>query len=644
VENKEYIQVVFNLPLDRSFFYDVPQNFASQIETGQRVLAPFRKKRLKGVIIGKQKEKPKGKLKEIIKIIDSVPPLKDNLFSLGRWISDYYFCSLGQALHCIFPFRYPFNTAPPTSSSQVEIYQKNHRSLSKNLFPQTKAVKSIFTNGRKGVFLVCTGEEKINFYKEVIQEVKKEGKDVILIVPEINRILSLKKPLEEYFNEKIAIFHSKLSERVRYEEWLKMREEEVSLAIGTRSLIFAPFPKVGLVIIDEEENPSYKQKEIPRYHTREVALKRGEIENFPVVLISQSPSLESWYRIKKRSYRKIKLPQVKRSSKWEVVDMRKEKNRVFSYLLKTSIENALTKGETVLLFLNRRGYANFLLCLECGGVIRCPNCNIGLSFHLKKELICHYCGYREKVPHLCPVCQGRMLQKIGVGTQRVEVEAKRFFPQAKIKRFDTDTESSFSYHQLINEVKTGKIDILIGTQLAIKEEILSHVRLVGIVLVDSLLNLPDFRAGEYTYQLLTRIKNSINRKGKLIIQTFNPTHYVLSQTKKEDFYYQELKIRKELGYPPFRKWIRILLEGKTELKVKKVGNEIKDKLEGEEIEFLGPSPCPFPKLKGKYRYHLILKKGTGTSSKPMLNKLNSLLSSRSREVKVIVDVDPLFTM
>jgi len=237
-----------------------------------------------------------------------------------------------------------------------------------------------------------------------------------------------------------------------------------------------------------------------------------------------------------------------------------------------------------------------------------------------------------------------MLQKIGVGTQRVEAEAKKIFPQAKIKRFDTDIKSSFSYYQLINEVKNGKINILIGTQLAIKEEILSYVRLVGIILVDSLLNLPDFRAGEYTYQLLTRIKNSINKEGKLIIQTFNPTHYTFNQTKKEDFYYQELKIREELGYPPFRKWIRILLEGKTELKVRKLGDEIKDKLEGEKTEFLGPSPCPFPKLRGKYRYHLILKKDTGTSSKMILSKLNSLLNPHSRGVKVVVDVDPLFTM
>lgn len=644
MENKEYIQVVFNLPLNRSFFYEVPQNFVSQIEIGKRVLAPFRKKRLKGVIIKKQKEKPKGRLKEIIKVIDNLPLLKDNFFSLGRWISDYYFCSLGQAFHCIFPFRYSFDTSPHTSSSQAGTYRKNHRLLSKSLFSQTEAIKSISTSDRKGVFLVYPGQERINFYKEIIQQIRKEGKDVILIVPEINRIFSLKKALEEYFNEKIVIFHSKLPERVRYKEWLKMREGEVDLAIGTRSLIFAPFPKIGLIIIDEEEDPSYKQKEIPRYHTREVAVKRGEIENFPVVLVSQSPSLESWYRVKKRFYREIKFPQAKRSAKWKVVDMRKEKNRVFSSFLKASIEDALIKGETALLFLNRRGYANFLLCLECGEVIRCPNCNIGLSFHLGKELICHYCGYREKVPRLCPVCQGRMLQKIGVGTQRVEAEAKKIFPQAKIKRFDTDIKSSFSYYQLINEVKNGKVNILIGTQLAIKEEILSYVRLVGIILVDSLLNLPDFRAGEYTYQLLTRIKNSINKEGKLIIQTFNPTHYTFNQTKKEDFYYQELKIREELGYPPFRKWIRILLEGKTELKVRKLGDEIKDKLEGEKTEFLGPSPCPFPKLRGKYRYHLILKKDTGTSSKMILSKLNSLLNPHSRGVKVVVDVDPLFTM
>jgi len=653
VKSKEYIQVVFNLPLNKSFFYKIPQNFTSQLKIGQRVLAPFGKKRLTGVIVGKQKEKPKDRLKEIIKVIDEVPPLRKNCFSLARWISDYYFCSLGQTFHCIFPLRYSFSPVPPKSFPQVKTSQKNYQSVSKSLFPQTK---TIFSSDRKGVFLVYPGEEKISFYRKIIQKVREKNKDVILIVPEINRIPPLKKALEKYFDEEIVVFHSKFPERVRYEKWLRMREGKVSLAIGTRSLIFAPFPEIGLVIIDEEENPSYKQKVIPRYHTREVAVKRGEIENFPVILISQSPSLESWYNVKKRFYQEIKLPQAKKNIKWEVVDMCEERNKIFSSSLKTSIENALNKGETTLLFLNRRGYANFLLCLECGKVIKCPNCNIGLSFHLKKELTCHYCSYREKIPRLCPVCGGRMLQKIGKGTQRVEAEAKKFFPRAKIKRVDTDVaNSSSTYYQLINEIKTGKADILIGTQLAIKEEILSRVNLVGVVLIDSLLNLPDFRAGEYIYQLLTKIKNSINREGKIIIQTFNPTHYALNQIKKEDFYLQELKIREELGYPPFRGWIRILLEGKTELKVRKVGDEIKDRLEREKIEFLGPSPCPFHKLKGKYRHHLIIKKNTFipsnkkhligfTSPKEIPDKLNFLLSFYSRGVKIVVDVDPLFTM
>lgn len=648
MKSKEYIQVVFNLPLCRPFFYEIPQEFTSQVKIGQRVLAPFRKKRLTGFIVKKQKEKPKtkSKLREIIRIIDETPSLKNNFFSLGRWISDYYFCSFGQALHCIFPFTFSLTTVHQVSSSpQVETSQKEYRSISDILFPHTqiKPDKSA-TNDREGVFLVYPGKEKVDFYRKVIQKVREEDRDVVLIVPEIDRIHSLKKALEKDFDEEIEIFHSRLSQRVRYERWLRMKEREVSVAIGTRSLIFAPFPRMGLIIIDEEENPSYKQKEVPRYHAREVAVKRREIENFPVVLLSQSPSLESWHRAKERFYQEIKLPQAKKSSTWKVIDMCKERSGIFSYLLKTLIKDALGKGETTLLFLNRRGYANFLLCLECGKVIRCPNCNIGLSFHLNKELVCHYCSYREKVPHLCPICQGRMLKEIGVGTQRAEAEAKKFFPQAKIKRFDADTISSCSYRQLIDEMKTGRVDILIGTQLAIKEEILSLVKLVGLILADSLLNLPDFRAGEYTYQLLTKIENRMNKEGKLIIQTFNPTHYALNQTEKEDFYCQELEIREELGYPPFRKWIRILLEGKDELKMMKVGDEMKDKLKEEKIEFLGPSPCPFPKLRGKYRYHLMLKEDTITPPNEVLNKLNSLLSHQGRGIKIVVDVDPLFTM
>jgi len=378
-------------------------------------------------------------------------------------------------------------------------------------------------------------------------------------------------------------------------------------------------------------------------------MKRGEIEKFPVILTTQSPSLESWYNVKKGNYRLIELSGNSRHlSSVEIVDLREEKNRIFSSLLEERVKENLSKDRGVLLFLNKRGFANFVLCRECGEVIRCPNCNIGLTFHLRNDLICHYCNYRMRVPQICPFCKGRELRRIGAGTQRIEKEVRKRFQTAHLQRVDTDTiDSSSAYRKLLQDLEHEKIDILVGTQLAIKEEILKRIDLVGIVLADTLLNLPDFRASEHLFQLLTRIKNYIKEEGKIIIQTYNPSHYGLKafkEGKEEDFYNEEARIRKELGYPPYLHWIRVSLEGKIKSGVEEAGKAIEEKLEKEGLRFLGPSPCPFSKIKGKYRYHLILKDESLSRMRKVLDEQLKPLFTHFKKIKITVDVQPLRTM
>ena len=631
-----YVKVALNLPLDQLFRYKVPQKLAAQIKVGKRVLVPFKRRKLVGFVVEEAKEEDFEGLKEVISIVDEFSPLEDDLFRLGRWISDYYCSPLGQTLHAIVSIQYPFKADKGATT-------RRHLSSYKDV----EELPSFLKEEKVVLFQTENWQERTDLYLELIEKVLSRGKQVILIVPEVSYIPFLKRKIQAHYKNGLSIFHSRLTPKQRYLEWQRMRRGDIELVIGTRSAVFAPFPNPGLIIIEEEESLSHKQREIPRYHTREVAIKRGKIQNFPVVLVSQSPSMESWWQARKGNYKLVEISRGKDNFPLvEIVDLRKEKDRLFSTSLKRSIEKTLKEGELTLLFLNRRGFANFLLCRECGEVLRCPNCNIGLTFHLKGRLICHYCGYEEDAPRICPSCKGRHLYQVGVGTEQLEMEARKKFPEARIRRADLDIiDTSLAYRKLLDEL--GKIDLLIGTGLIIKEEILQRAKLVGVVLLDNLLNLPDFRAGEWTFQVLTKIRNLIKKEGRLIIQTYNPTHYALTAIREgrgELFYEKEMDLREELGYPPHLHWTRILLEGRSKGKVEEVAERIRKELEVERVNFLGPSSCPFGRIKRRYRYHLILRDKDPARIREILKRKLYLLFKHFHNVKVIIDVDPLRTM
>ena len=642
----KYINVVLNLPLNRSFSYRVPADLENRVKIGGRVLVPFKRQNLTAFVVGETKE-AKANLKEIIEVIDDLPPLRGSLLELGRWISDYYYCSLGQALHSVHSIGQIKRIRKPKGNDKGFSPGKHFRRPAVLEYQPNKAFT--LPPGKGTLFFKAIGGgERKSFYLPLLQQILQRGKQAILIVPEINYIPFLKKLIQPGYPQEIAIVHSRLSSKERYSQWRKMEEGKIGIAIGTRSAVFAPLAKLGLITIEEEENPAYKQMEIPRYHVREVAIQRGEREGFPVVLFSQSPSVESFYRAQTGIYTPIKtLPRRSRFPEIKTVDLRKEKNRIFSFILRREIEKCLAENKSSLLFLNRRGFANFVICIECGEMLPCPNCNIGLTFHLKNSLICHYCNYKERVPRVCPSCGGSYLQRMGTGTEQLEAQAKKTFPRAYIKRADLDTvNSSLWYEALLAQLKTGKIDLLVGTQLIIKEEILKTMSLVGIILTDHLLNLPDFRGGEQVFQLLTKIKRFLPPPAKIIIQTYNPNHYAIAsfKDKEENFYRKELKIREELGYPPYLHWVRVLFEGRVKGRVEEMAETIGQKLKDENLGLLGPSPCPFGRIKGKYRYHLVLKDKDLSKIAKILEKKLDRSVIRTRGVKITVDVDPLETI
>lgn len=632
----KYIEVALNLPLKMSFRYRVPTELAARVKIGSRVLVPFRNKNLKGFVT-REREKGERKLKDVIKLVDDFPAISRPLLRLGEWVSQYYHCSLGQSLHSMLPI-------------QRSLKDKEKKVEGKKIScplprPEVSCSGNLAQTSGGSVSLLMAEEpkEKISIFLSLAKDVLARGRQVVLVVPEVSYISSWNKLIQSEYGNCVAILHSRLKDRERYVSWMRMRREEAYFAIGTRCLLFAPFPDLGLMVIEEEENTSYKQREVPRYHAREVAARRGKIEGFPVVLMSQSPSLESWSRAHKKEYLPISTRATRKAHpEVEIIDLRQEEDKVLSRSLEEAVKEALERNELAILFLDRRGFSRYLLCQDCGEVLRCPNCNIGLTFHLKGALSCHYCGYEERSPLVCPYCTGNRLRGKGVGTQQVEKEAKIRFPGALIRRADLDIGPSLTGSALKDEVIKGKIDILIGTKLIIREEILKEARVVGIILADSLLNLPDFRAGERLFQLLVKIKRSIKKEGKMLIQTYNPTHYSLRcvRDREEDFYPQEMRAREELHYPPHFHWARVLLEGKTEARVTEASQKISQKLGEKGVEFLGPSPCPFAKIKGRYRYQLIVRDENPSRITACLKGEVGYSSSSTNAVKVSVDVDP----
>jgi primosomal protein N' (replication factor Y) len=520
------------------------------------------------------------------------------------------------------------------------------------------AISEALMNEKKQVFLLhgVTAGGKTEVYQNAAKVALQMGRQVIVLVPEIALAHQMVLQFKSRFGSRIAVTHSALSQGVRNDEWRRVRMGEADIILGPRSAVFAPTSNLGLIVVDEEHEPAYKQEHVPRYHARDVALARAAHEGAVVVLGSATPSLESFARHLTGKCVYLQLTERidgRPAPTVEVVDLREEfrsgTSGVLSNALVDRIAQKLRRKEQVLLFLNRRGFASFTLCHACGDVKRCPNCDIALTFHQPDVLLCHYCHFKTPYRPYCTKC-GHPVQSHGAGTQRVEEEARNLFPDARIMRMDAETTMRRGSHaKILDAFMAGDVDVLIGTQMVAKGLDIPGVTLVGVVNADSTLLLPDFRAAERTFQLLCQVAGRAGRgsvPGEVILQSHCPEHYAVQLSARQNFSLfagRELAFRKRFGYPPYKLLLRIILSSKNEESVSNRARALSVEINntaGGNVEVLGPAPCPFGKLKGRYRWHIILKGKHGPALRDACRDAVNRLTFRQTDVKVAIDVDP----
>lgn len=502
-----------------------------------------------------------------------------------------------------------------------------------------------------------TGSGKTEVYVRAAEFAVSLGKQVIVIVPEIALSTQLIRYFQRSFGRRAVVLHSKLASLERYQTWQAIGKGEVDVVIGTRSAVFAPFAQLGLIIIDEEHDRSLKQESSPRYHCIGVAEKRCRLKKGVLLLGSATPSLESYLRAQRGELVKLEMPLRIGSELPEikVVDMREELRQGNTTIISSQVREAITerleKGEQAIVFLNRRGYASFVSCRSCGYVFKCDHCDISLTYHAgRKQLKCHYCDFTTTLAKNCPACGSKRIKTFGLGTERVEESIRAAFPQARVLRLDSDTTSRVGAHEkIVGAFTRGEAEILIGTQMVAKGFDFPGVTLVCVIAADIDLNLPDFRAEERTFQLLTQVAGRAGRRktrGEVLIQSYLPESPGIAYLghKQQEFYAYELFRRQELGYPPFSRLVRFLFSGKLEGQVIQAGEQVASRLFEQKICFLGPSPAPIEKIKDLYRWHLIIR-DYSTGIKELLETiLEEEREAFANRVNIVVDVDPLSLM
>lgn len=533
---------------------------------------------------------------------------------------------------------------------------------------QTQAVETARRAIESGTFQAIllhgiTGSGKTQVYIETLTHALQRGRGAIVLIPEIALTPQTVRRFRAHFGDRIAVLHSALSNGERYDAWRTIQRGDRPIVIGARSAIFAPVKNLGLIVVDEEHEPTYKQYDTnPRYHARDVAAVRAKMANAVLLLGSATPSLESYHNAQIGKFHFVRLPQRIGSHplpQVEIVDMRQEKERgnwgIFSKLLTDKIHDRLTKDEQIILLQNRRGYSTFLLCPDCGFALRCDHCRVTLTYHAAgRWMICHYCGYRRQAPDICPACGSHRLKYRGIGTERIEDELARQFPQAKVIRMDLDTTGTKgAHHRLLEQFRLRKAHILLGTQMVAKGLDFPGVTLVGVISADTALNLPDFRAGERTFNLLTQVAGRSGRgatPGEVVIQSHSPDDPAIQFAQYHDFEgfaRWEMENRKALRYPPYGRLILFLFRGKEEPAVQAIaesyGQAFKNQAQENAIDLLGPVEAPLSKIRGYHRWHLMLRGSSRRTLRDLALTVHTEQGAEAKRAKVIVsiDVDPI---
>ena len=698
--------------VDKYFTYKVPVNLINKVKVGVRVIVPFAYSKLMGFVTKVNVENTSDyEIKEILDVVDTEVILTDELLELGKYLKEKTLATLISCYQVMLPNGYKaskkkinkkyetyitvnidklkdvklsdkqqdivnillknkqvsysylkkINSSVDTLikngvlvKEKVEVYRLNNNYRLKEKYAltpdQEKVYKQVDLDKFQTYLLYgVTGSGKTEVYMELIEDVIKKGKEAIVLIPEISLTPQTVRRFIERFGQVVAVLHSGLSDSEKYDEYRKIRKGEVKIVIGARSAIFAPLENIGIIVVDEEHSTSYKQENMPRYDAIEVAKKRGEYHNCPVILGSATPTLESFSRTLKNVYTLLKLEKrVNNRSlpEVEIIDMMKakKKTKFFSETLYEKINSTLQKGEQVILFLNKRGYATTISCKNCGKTFTCKNCDITLTYHKSSEMLrCHYCGYAEVKPKVCPNCQSE-LELNGIGTEQIEEELNTLFPDYKTIRMDFDTTSKKGSHEKIIELfRNNEYQILVGTQMIAKGLDFSNVTLVGVINADGSLNIPDFRSSETTFDLLNQVSGRAGRgekKGYVYIQTFNPNHYAILYAKNNNylgFFQNEMKNRHLLNYPPYC-YLALIILSATDynylgLESKKIKEYLKINLK---TEILGPSLANPFRVNKIYRMNIIIKYKKENN---IYEVLNNLINHYKINDKLRIDID-----
>jgi len=657
-----FAEVVFNLPINRSFLYSIDDAEGQKAQVGCRARAPFRSRILTGVIVNLLPSAPSS-LKKILplkKIIDHHPAYNDELLRLGGWMADYYCCALGEALSAMIPNVHSQHTkeevdiavpltvpldgppldgpplaAPLTPPLDAPLTPPLAVPLASPLAPplaaprtnqecalnkeQERAMDTIIHSDKGLLYLYgITGSGKSELLLHIARHEAAQKRNILLLVPEISLALQTAEYLSARYGMEYAILHSRMPNKERVRQWMRAMRGEAHIVIGARSAIFAPLPTIDMIIMDEEQDGAYKSSFTPRYHTRHIAMHRARAHKAKVLFASATPSLEAWYHIQSGRIQKVSLPTRIAGAKEptiEIVPLNKER-KIISAPLEDAIVHTIAAQKQVILLHNRRGYGRTLTCKSCGYTQLCPHCSVAMIYHHGKGMLCHYCATTQEKKTICPECQSLEINFASFGTERVEEEARRLFPDFRIARIDLDTtRKRESLSALLSAFRAHEIDIIVGTQIIAKGLNFKDVELIGIISADTSLMLPDFRAEEHTFALLTQVAGRAGRfseEGRVLIQTYRTDNDAIQAVQRHDvesYYRQELEKRLQLSFPPYFRMIRLVIRSPEERNAEAHAEALHTRIRASQptpAQVYGPIPCAIAKIADHYRYQIVV--------------------------------------
>ena len=652
----KYADIIIDISqtnVDKPFRYRVPEELIDELVVGSVVKVPFGKgDRVRtGYVIGFADEPNYDidKIKDIQSVSQNAISIESKLIKLAKWMKEYYGSTMIASLMTVMPVKEkvrerkigvdikenipsfsPIGELEEQQRAVVEDFISDLDKEAENILDNqdtddnSSSIKSPYAYLLHGV----TGSGKTEVYIRMAEETIKRGKDVIVLVPEIALTYQTVARFKSYFQDSICILNSQLSKGEKYREFMKAMKGETHIMIGPRSALFAPFQNLGLIIIDEEHDTSYKSEKTPKYHAREVAIKRAELEGAKVVLGSATPSIESYYKAGTGEYKLYELSERVRGQTLpdvEIVDLRDElakgNRSIISQSLYEKLRAAFDKKEQAMLFINRRGFNTFVSCRSCGEVIKCPNCDVSLALHGKTKLMCHYCGHEEAMPDKCPKCSAKLIGGYGTGTEKLEAEIKKLFPDIRTLRMDRDTTSRKGSHgAIIKKFREGEADCLIGTQMIVKGHDFPQVTVVGNILADLSLFDTDYESAERTFDLLTQAAGRAGRgevPGQVVVQTYQPEHYAITAAASQDykgFYEYEMSYRKLLHYPPYYHLLGVCIISTDESFLsevsEKVAGEYKSEISASDksmVEIIGPADAFIYKINNEFRKVIYIK-------------------------------------